>query len=79
MKITNLTGRTLDGGWEFSYTTPANGISAALAGPLGPGVWAHESSRRKVTATTPKGRSTLTAEAFAHHGSSHASIHATVG
>jgi hypothetical protein len=79
MKITNLTGRTLHGGWEFSYTTPTNGISAAIDGQLGPGVWAHESFRRTVTATTPKGRYTLTAEAFDRHGSSHASIHATVG
>jgi hypothetical protein len=79
MKILNLTGRTLQGGWEFAYTTPTSGISAALDGPLGPGVWAHESFRRKVTAKTPKGRYTLNAEASDARGSSHAAIHATVG
>jgi hypothetical protein len=79
MKITNLTGRTLHGGWEVTYTTPNSGISAALDGALGPGVWAHESFRRKVTAKTAKGRYTLAAEASDGHGSSHATIHATVG
>jgi hypothetical protein len=79
VKIMNLTGRTLQGGWEVAYTTPDSGISAALDGPQGPGVWAHESFRRKVTAATAKGRYMLSAEAFDHHGSSHASIHATVG
>jgi hypothetical protein len=79
MKILNLTGRKLHGGWEFAYSTPISGISAALDGPLGPGVWAHESFRRKVTAKTAKGRYTLTAEAFDARGSSHAAIHATVG
>ena len=78
-KITNLTGRTLHGGWEFTYSTPTDGIGAAIAGSLGPGVWAHDVFRRKVTASTPKGRYTLTAEADDHHGRSHATIHATVG
>jgi hypothetical protein len=79
MKIMNLTGRKLQGGWEFAYSTPTGGISAALDGPLGPGVWAHESFRRRVTAKTAKGRYTLTAEASDARGSSHAAIHATVG
>lgn len=79
MKITNLTGRTLHGGWTVTYTTPNSGISAAIDGSLGPGVWAHESFRRKVTAKTAKGSYTLAAEAFDGHGSSHATIHATVG
>ena len=79
MKILNLTGRKLNGGWEFAYSTPTSGIGAALDGRLGPGVWAHESFRRKVTAKTAKGRYTLTAEAFDARGSSHAAIHATVG
>jgi hypothetical protein len=79
MRITNLTGRKLHGGWEFTYSTPNSGISAALDGPLGPGVWAHESFRRKVTAKTAKGRYTLIASAFDGRGTSHASIHATVG
>jgi hypothetical protein len=79
MRITNLTGRKLNGGWEFTYSTPNGGISAALDGPLGPGVWAHESFRRKVTAKTAKGRYTLSASAFDGRGDSHAAIHATVG
>lgn len=79
MKITNLTGRTLHGEWEYTYSTPTSGIAAALTGPLGPGVWAHGVFRRKVTATTPKGLYTLTAEADDRHGSSHATISATVG
>ena len=79
MKITNLTGRTLRGEWQVTYSTPTSGISAALAGTLGPGVWAHESFRRRVTAKTAKGRYTLSAEASDARGSSHAAIHATVG
>ena len=79
MKIMNLTGRTLHGEWQVTYSTPTGGISAALAGTLGPGVWAHESFRRRVTAKTAKGRYTLSAEASDAHGSSHAGIHATVG
>ena len=79
MKIMNLTGHTLHGEWEFAYSTPNSGISAALAGAMGPGVWAHESFRRKVTAKTLKGRYSLYAEASDAHGSSHAAIHATVG
>ena len=79
MKITNLTGRTLHGEWEYTYSTPTNGIGAALAGSLGPGVWAHDVFRRKVTATTPKGRYTLTASADDQHGRSHATVSATVG
>jgi len=79
MKIMNLTGRTLHGEWQVTYSTPTSGISAALAGTLGPGVWAHESFRRRVTAKTAKGRYTLSAEASDAHGSSHAGIHATVG
>jgi hypothetical protein len=79
MKILNLTGRTLHGEWEFTYSTPTGGISAALAGTLGPGLWAHESFRRRVTVTTAKGRYTLSAEASDPRGSSHADIHATVG
>ena len=46
---------------------------------MGPGVWAHEVFRRRVTAKTLKGRYTLYAEASDAHGSSHAGIHATVG
>lgn len=79
MKITNLTGHTLHGEWEYTYSTPTNGIGAALAGSLGPGVWAHDVFRREVTATTPKGRYTLTASAGDQHGRSHATVSATVG
>jgi hypothetical protein len=79
MKILNLTGRSLHGEWQVTYSTPTGGISAALAGPMGPGVWAHESFRRLVTAKTPKGRYTLSAEASDARGSSHAAIYATVG
>jgi hypothetical protein len=79
MKITNLTGHTLHGEWDYTYSTPTDGIGAAIAGSLGPGVWAHDVFRRKVTASTPKGRYTLTAEADDHHGRSHATVHATVG
>jgi hypothetical protein len=79
VKIMNLTGRSLHGEWQVTYSTPTSGISAALDGTLGPGVWAHESFRRKVTAKTAKGRYTLSAEASDARGSSHAAIHATVG
>jgi hypothetical protein len=78
LKITNVTGRTLHGEWDTSWSTPTNGLAAALSGPLGPGVWAHDVERVKVTAFTAKGTYTMSAEADDHHGSSHATISVTL-
>jgi hypothetical protein len=77
-RITNTTGRTLHGEWQFTWSTPQSGIGAALAGSLAPGRLAGETIRRKVTATSPQGRYFLYAEASDGRGSSHAKAHATV-
>jgi hypothetical protein len=76
-RITNVTQRTRHGEWQFTFSTPVNGIGAAVAGPLRPGIIAGETLRQKVTAKTPSGRYIIYAEVSNRHGSSHAKAHAT--
>ena len=77
-RITNVTQRTRHGGWQFTFSTPVNGLGAAVAGPLRPGVIAGETLRQKVTAKTPSGRYIIYAEVSGRRGySSHAKAHAT--
>jgi uncharacterized protein (DUF58 family) len=71
-RITNLTKRTLRGEWEFTWSTPSNGIGSALAGPLRPGRIAGETLRQKVTAKTPKGSYVISASVSNGRGTSHA-------
>ena len=75
-RITNLTKRTLHGQWSFTWSTPASGIGAALAGPLRPGRLAGETLRQKVTAKTPKGSYLISASVSDGRGASHASARA---
>jgi uncharacterized protein (DUF58 family) len=75
-RITNLTTRTLHGEWEFTWSTPSNGIGSALAGPLKPGRIAGETLRQKVTAKTPKGSYVISASVSDSRGASHASAKA---
>lgn len=76
-RITNMTQRTRHGEWQFTFSTPVNGIGAAVAGPLRPGIIAGETLRQKVTAKTPSGRYIIYAEVSNRRGSSHAKAHAT--
>ncbi len=77
-KITNTTTRTLHGEWEFTWSTPANGIGAARDGRFPPGTVAGETLRSTVTAMTPKGRYAIYAEASDARGGSHAEAAATL-
>jgi hypothetical protein len=77
-RITNTTGHSVKGEWQFTWSTPSNGIGAAVAGTLAPGRLAGETIRRKVTATSGKGRYVIYAEASDRRGSSHARAIATV-
>lgn len=78
-RITNLTTRTLRGQWQFTWSTPASGIGAALAGPLRPGRIAGETLRQKVTAKTPKGTYVISASVSDRRGASHARARAVFG
>ncbi len=78
-RITNLTARTHQGEWEFTWSTPSSGIGAAMAGTLRRGRIAGETLRQKVTAKTPKGSYVISASVSDSRGRSHASAKAVVG
>jgi hypothetical protein len=68
----------VNGEWQFTWSTPRSGIGSAIAGTLPSGRLAGETIRRRVTATTAKGRYVIYAEASDRRGSSHARAVATV-
>jgi hypothetical protein len=76
--IRNMSGHALNGEWQFTWSTPRNGIGAAIAGRLKPGKLAAETIRRTITVNSAKGRYVIYAEASDRHGSSHARATATL-
>jgi hypothetical protein len=75
-RITNLTARTHQGEWEFTWSTPSSGIGAAMGGALRPGRIAGETLRQKVTARTARGSFVISASVSDARGRSHASVKA---